>query len=70
MILMRKKFMKMAIAVAIMATLFNQCDVQAAESEKSVAQDEVRENNTSTTAEDKNKVEKRKDKKKKLTRRK
>lgn len=63
---MRKKFRKMAMAMAIMATLFNQCDVQAAESEKAVVQDEVRENKTATTAEDKNKVEKRKDKKKKI----
>lgn len=63
---MRKKFRKMALTMAIMATLFNQCDVQAAESEKAVVQDEVRENKTATTAEDKNKVEKRKDKKKKI----
>ena len=63
---MRKKFRKMAMAMAIMATMFGQCDVQAAESEKSVVQDEVRENKTSTTAEDKNKVEKRNDKKKKI----
>ena len=63
---MRKKFRKMALAVAIMATLFNQCEVQAAESEKAVVQDEVRENKTATTAEDKNKVEKCKDKKKKI----
>ena len=63
---MRKKFRKMAMAMAIMATLFNQCDVQAAEPEKSVVQDEVRKNKMSTTAEDKNKVEKRNDKKKKI----
>ena len=63
---MRKKFRKMAMAVAVMATLFNQCDVQAAEPEKSVVQGEIRENKTSTTAEDKNKVEKRNDKKKKI----
>lgn len=63
---MSKNFRKMALAVAMMATLFNQCDVQAAESEKSVMQDEVRENKTATTAEDKNKVEKGKDKKKKI----
>ncbi len=63
---MRKNFRKMAMAVAMMATLFNQCDVQAAESEKAVLQDEVRENKSATTAEDKNKVEKRKDKKKKI----
>lgn len=62
---MRKQFRKMAMAMAIMATLFGQCDVQAAESEKSVVQDEVRENKTSTTAEDKNKVEKHNDKLKK-----
>lgn len=63
---MRKNFRKMAMAMAIMATLFNQCDVQAAESEKAVVQDEVRENKSAATAEDKNKVEKRKDKKKKI----
>ena len=63
---MRKNFRKMALAMAIMATLFNQCDVQAAESEKAVLQDEVRENKSAATAEDKNKVEKRKDKKKKI----
>ena len=63
---MRKNFRKMAMAMAIMATLFNQCDVQAAESEKAVLQDEVRENKSAATAEDKNKVEKRKDKKKKI----
>ena len=63
---MRKKFRKMALTMAIMATLFNQCDVQAAESEKAVLQDEVRENKSAATAEDKNKVEKRKDKKKKI----
>ncbi|MBO4780612.1 MAG: TrbG/VirB9 family P-type conjugative transfer protein [Selenomonadaceae bacterium] len=62
---MSKNLRKMAMAMAIMATLFNQCDVQAAEPEKSVMQDEVRENKTSTTAEDKNKVEKHKDKLKK-----
>ena len=63
---MRKKFRKMAMTMAIMATLFNQCEVQAAESEKAVVQDEVRENKSAATAEDKNKVEKRKDKKKKI----
>ena len=63
---MRKKFRKMAMAMAIMATLFNNCDALAAESGKTVVQDEVRENKTSTTAEDKNKVEKRNDKKKKI----
>ena len=63
---MRKNFRKMAMAMVIMATLFNQCEVQAAESEKAVVQDEVRENKMATTAEDKNKVEKRKDKKKKI----
>lgn len=56
---MKKKFRKMAMAVALMATLFNQCDVMAAESEKAVVQDE------STAAEDKNKVDTRKDKLKK-----
>ena len=63
---MRKKIRKMAMAMAIIATLFNQCEVQAEESEKAVVQDEVRENKSATTAEDKNKVEKRKDKKKKI----
>jgi len=63
---MRKKFRKMALTMAIMATLFNQCEVQAAESEKAVVQAEVRENKSAATAEDKNKVEKRKDKKKKI----
>lgn len=62
---MRKNFRKMALVMAIMATLFNQYEVQAAESEKSVVQDEVRENKSATTVEDKNKVEKRNDKKKK-----
>ena len=56
---MGKNFRKMAMAVALMATLFNQCDVMAAESEKAVVQDE------STTAADKDKVEKLKDKLKK-----
>ncbi|MBR0287649.1 MAG: hypothetical protein IJQ82_01590, partial [Selenomonadaceae bacterium] len=63
---MRKKFRKMALAMAVMATLFNQCEVQAAESEKTVVQDEVHENKSAIIAEDKNKVEKRKDKKKKI----
>ena len=63
---MNKNFKRMALAVAMMATLFGQCDVHAAESEKSVVQDEVRNNKTSTAAEDKNKVEKRNDKKKKI----
>ena len=62
---MSKNFRKMAMAVAVMATLFNNCDVFAAESGKTVVQDEVRENNTSTAAEDKDKVGKGKDKLKK-----
>ena len=57
---MRKKFRKMALTMAIMATLFNQCDVQAAESEKAVVQAEVRENQSAATAEDKNKDKKKK----------
>lgn len=38
------------MAVAMMATLFNNCDVLAAESRKTVVQDEVCENKSTTTA--------------------
>ena len=62
---MSKNFRKMAMAVALMATLFNNCDVFAAESGKTVVQDEVRENNTSTATEDKDKGGNSKDKLKK-----
>lgn len=62
---MSKNFRKMAMTVAMIVTLFNSCDALAAESEKTVVQDEVRENETSTTADDKNDVGKRKDKLKK-----
>ena len=62
---MNKNFKRMAMAVAMMATLFNNCDVFAAESGKTVVQDEVRENNTSTATEDKDKGGNSKDKLKK-----
>ena len=63
---MSKNLRKMAMAVAVMATLFNNCDVFAAESGKTVVQDEVRENKSTTTAtEDKDKVGKGKDELKK-----
>ena len=53
---MIKKFRKMAMAMALVATLFNNCDALAAESGKEVVQDEVRENNTA--AEEKSKMKK------------
>ena len=59
---MSKKLKKMAVAMAMMATLFSQCDVMAAESEKAVVQAEDK---SSTAAEDKSKVGTRKDKLKK-----
>ena len=59
---MSKNFRKMIMAVAVMATLFNNCDALAAESGKEVVQDEVRENKTATATEEKDKVGKRKDK--------
>lgn len=59
---MSKKLKKMAVAMAMMATLFSQCDVMAADAEKSVVQSEDK---SSTAAEDKNKVGTRKDKLKK-----
>lgn len=62
---MSKNFRKMVLATALVATLFNNCDVLAAESEKTVTQDEVRENKTETVAEDKNDGGKHKDKLKK-----
>ena len=63
---MNKNFKRMAMAVAMMATLFNNCDALAAESGKTVVQDEVRENKSTTTAaEDKDKVGTHKDKLKK-----
>lgn len=49
---MSKNFRKMAVAVALTATLFSQCDVMAADAEKAVVQDEVRENKSSISAED------------------
>lgn len=55
---MNKNFKRMALAVAMLTTLFGQCDVQAAESEKSVVQDEVRDNKSSTAAEEKIKLKK------------
>ena len=62
---MSKNFRKKVMAVAVMATLFNNCDALAAESVKEVVQDEVRGNKTATANEDKDKVGKRKDKLKK-----
>ena len=53
---MSKKFRKMAMAMALVATLFNNCDVLAAESGKTVVQDEVRENKTAV--EEKSKLKK------------
>ena len=53
---MSKKFSKMAMAMALVATLFNNCDALAAESGKEVVQDEVRENKTA--AEEKSKMKK------------
>ena len=55
---MTKNFKRIALAAAMMATLFGQCDVQAAESEKSVVQDEVRNNKSSTASEEKTKLKK------------
>ena len=49
---MSKNFRKMAVAGAVTATLFSQCDVMAADAEKAVVQDEVRENKSSISAED------------------
>ena len=59
---MIKKFRKMAMAMALVATLFNNCDALAAESGKEVVQDEVRENKTAIATEEKDKVGKRKEK--------
>ena len=62
---MSKNFRKMVLATALVATLFNNCDVLAAESEKTFAPDEVRENKMETVAEDKNDGGEHKDKLKK-----
>ena len=52
---MNKNFRKMALAMALVATLFNQCDVQAAESEKAIVQDKILENKSTPTVENKSK---------------